>query len=136
MATRSTQAEASPAEWGSDFFGTLNEMPREPVDGIGRVLDAMGSLPAFRDGRLWVLQQLGLSEGASLIEAGCGNGAALADERAIVGARGRIVGVDPTRAFIDVARAAALAASTRSSKMQATSISSAPISPAISMPRA
>jgi len=107
MATRSPQAEASPAEWGSDFFGTLNEMPPEPVNGIGRVLDAMGSLPAFRDGRLWVLQHLGLSEGASLIEAGCGNGAALADERAIVGAKGRVVGVDPTRAFIDAARARA-----------------------------
>jgi hypothetical protein len=39
-------------EWGSDFFGGLNELPPEPVAGIGQVLDTMATLPAFRDARL------------------------------------------------------------------------------------
>jgi hypothetical protein len=47
------------AEWGSDFFGTLNEMPSEPVIGIGHILEAMSTLPAFRDARQWVLRNLG-----------------------------------------------------------------------------
>jgi hypothetical protein len=33
-------------EWGSDFFGGLNEMPPEPVTGISHVLDAMTTLTA------------------------------------------------------------------------------------------
>jgi hypothetical protein len=32
-------------------FGTLNEMPVEPVTGIGQILEAMSTLPAFRDAR-------------------------------------------------------------------------------------
>jgi hypothetical protein len=74
MSNPSSEILNSKPEWESDFFGTLNEMPREPVSGISDILDAMGTLPAFRDARLWVLQNLGISEGSSAIEAGCGVG--------------------------------------------------------------
>jgi ubiquinone/menaquinone biosynthesis C-methylase UbiE len=91
-------------EWGSDFFGGLNEMPPEPVAGIGHVLEAMATQAAFRDARQWVLANLGVPSGGSILEAGCGNAAHHADLHAIVGPRGRIVGIDPTKAFIESAQ--------------------------------
>jgi len=107
MPTSSTGPAGSTSDWGSDFFGTLNEMPSEPVTGISHVLEAMSTLPAFRDARHWVLQNLGLSQGSSVIEAGCGNAASLPDILSTVGTKGRVVGIDPTKAFIESARARA-----------------------------
>ena len=91
-------------EWGSDFFGGLNDFPPEPVAGIGHILDAMAALPAFRDARQWVLANLRVPSGGSILEAGCGNGASHADLHGIVGPSGRIVGIDPTVGFIESAR--------------------------------
>lgn len=102
--------EATPrsaVDWGSDFFGTLNEMPAEPVTGIGRILEAMATLPAYHDARQWLLQNLGISQGSSVMEAGCGTGAALSDVLSVVGKKGRITGNDPTKAFVESARARA-----------------------------
>src|SRR4051794_631855 len=91
-------------EWGSDFFGTLNQLPPEPVMGIGGILETMNALPAFRDARRWMLGQLGLAPGSAVLEGGCGTGVALPDLLDIVGASGRVAGVDPTEAFIATAR--------------------------------
>lgn len=106
MSTETNQRGA--ADWGSDFFGTLNEMPAEPVTGIGHILEAMATLPAYRDARQWLLKNLGLSQGSSVIEAGCGTGAALSDILSVVGEKGRITGNDPTKAFVENARSRAL----------------------------
>jgi ubiquinone/menaquinone biosynthesis C-methylase UbiE len=95
------------ADWGSDFFGTLNDMPPEPVAGIGHVLEAMATFPAYVDARQWLLRNLGISKGSSVIEAGCGTGAALPDIVSIVGNQARIAGNDPTKAFVASARARA-----------------------------
>jgi ubiquinone/menaquinone biosynthesis C-methylase UbiE len=107
MADLSTGTGMGASDWASDFFGTLNEMPPESVTGISGILEAMSTLPAFRDARRWVLQNVGLSQGSSVIEAGSGIGASLPDVLAIVGTNGRIVGVDPTLAFVDSARSRA-----------------------------
>jgi ubiquinone/menaquinone biosynthesis C-methylase UbiE len=104
MATSPTGTTGNSSDWGSDFFGTLNELPFEPVIGISHILEAMSTLPAFRDARLWVLRNLGISQGSSVIEPGCGNAAALADILLTVGLKGRVVGIDPTKAFIEGAR--------------------------------
>ena len=104
MATSSTGTSGSTSDWGSDFFGKLNEMPSEPVTGIGHVLEAISTLPAFRDARHWLLRNLGMAQGSSVIEAGCGNGAAMEDVLSTVGAKGRVVGIDPTKAFVEGAR--------------------------------
>src|ERR1700693_5599289 len=104
MATSSTGTSGHPSDWGSRFFGTLNERPTEPVTGIGHVLEAMSTLPAFRDARHWVLRNLGLRQGSAVIEAGCGNAAALSDILSTVGTKGRVLGIDPTKAFIEGAR--------------------------------
>lgn len=82
-------------------------MPPEPVTGISHVLEAMATLPAYHDARRWLLENLGISQGSSVIEAGCGTGAALADILRVVGNDGRIAGYDPTKSFIDGARARA-----------------------------
>jgi len=91
-------------QWGSDFFGTLNELPPEPVAGVSSVLEAAASFPAFKEARQWVLSNLGVSEGSSILEGGCGNGVALAELLELVGASGKIVGIDPTKPFIEAAR--------------------------------
>jgi ubiquinone/menaquinone biosynthesis C-methylase UbiE len=101
MPTSSPGTSGSSSNWGSDFFGTLNEMPSEPVTGIGHVLEAMSTLPAFRDARHWLLRNLEMAQGSSVIEAGCGNAAALQDILSTVGAKGRVVGIDPTKAFVE-----------------------------------
>src|SRR3954452_10617811 len=99
-----TTPVATPQEWGADFFGTLNELPPEPVTGIGYILEAMGTLPAFHDARRWVLRNLGIAQGAAVLEAGCGTGVSLADILAIIGAGGRLVGIDPTHLYVEEAR--------------------------------
>ena len=103
MATSSTGTSGSTSDWGADFFGSLNEMPSEPVTGIGQVLEAMSTLPAFRDARNWLLRHLGHAQGSNVIEAGCGNAAALTDVLSTVGTKGRLVGIDPTKAFVESA---------------------------------
>jgi ubiquinone/menaquinone biosynthesis C-methylase UbiE len=92
-----------PPEWGADFFGGLNDLPPEPVAGIGQILEAMATLPAYRDARRWALGNLNAADGGSILEGGCGTGAALPDVLAVVGNAGRIAGFDPTSAFIDAA---------------------------------
>jgi hypothetical protein len=47
MANGSPATQGGVTDWGSDFFGTLNEMPAEPVGLIGQILDVMASLPVF-----------------------------------------------------------------------------------------
>ncbi len=109
------------ADWGSDFFGTLNEMPAEPVTGIGHILEAMATLPAYHDARQWLLKNLGISQGSSVIEAGCGTGAAL-PELAAAGTWARSSGCH----FLPSVRAGRRlwTHSTRSSGRRATTISS------------
>ena len=107
MATFSTGTSGRASDWGSDFFGTLNEMPAEPVIEISHTLEAMSTLPAFRDARNWVLRNLGISQGSLIIEAGCGNAAALSDILSAVGTKGRVFGIDPTKAFLESACARA-----------------------------
>ena len=78
-------------------------MPPEPVAGISHMLEAMSSLPAYRDARQWLLRNLGISHGSSVIEASCGTAAALPEVWDVVGSNGRITGNDPTKAFVDSA---------------------------------
>jgi len=90
--------------WHSDFFGTVNEMPPEPVDLIATVLEAMGTEPGFQLARRTLIGDLGLGPGGSVAEAGCGTGAALHDLVSVVGSVGTVVGVDPSRPFVERAR--------------------------------
>jgi ubiquinone/menaquinone biosynthesis C-methylase UbiE len=115
------------AGWKSDFFGTLNELPPEPVAGIGNILEAMGTLPAFQGARQWLLQNLGLSRQSSLVEGGCGCGTSLPDILSIIGSGGRVVGLDPTKAFLDTARLRAAKLGASGASYQLGDIRSMPV---------
>lgn len=99
--TIDTEARAS---WSSDFFGSLNEVPAEPVAGIADILEAMGTEPAFRAARVGLLQALRLRDGTGVLEAGCGTGVALPDLLEVGGPNLNVIGVDPTEVFVTRAR--------------------------------
>lgn len=101
-------------------------MPPEPVAGISHILEAMSSLPAYRDARQWLLRNLGISHGSSVIEAGCGTGAALPEVLDVVGSNGRITGNDPTKAFVDSARTRAEKLGARNARYEIGDIRSLP----------
>jgi len=90
--------------WGSDFFGTLNTLPPEPVNLLARVLEAMRTEPAFHEARRAMLADLGVRAGARVLEAGCGTGAALPDLLDLADRQVEVTGIDPTEAFIELAR--------------------------------
>jgi ubiquinone/menaquinone biosynthesis C-methylase UbiE len=101
--------------WGSDFFGTLNNLPPEPVALIAQVLEAMRTEPAFQGARRAMLAALRLGPGAQVLDAGCGTGAALPDLLEIAGRDIRVIGIDPTETFVRLAheRAARLGCDAR-----------------------
>jgi ubiquinone/menaquinone biosynthesis C-methylase UbiE len=92
------------AEWKADFFGTVNQMPPEPVGLLIHVLEVMASEPTFRKARRELLQDLGVSAGARILDGGCGTGVALPDILEVCGRSVQVYGIDPTDAFLDVAR--------------------------------
>lgn len=55
-----------------------------------------------------MLRNLGIGQGSAVLEGGCGNGIAIGEVLDIVGPKGRIVGIDPTEAFIEAARTRAV----------------------------
>src|SRR5712691_11549538 len=54
-------------EWGGDFFGTLNEMPAEPVQVLSESLELGRTLPGFQTARRALLRDLrfGAGDGCS-----------------------------------------------------------------------
>ncbi|MDQ6772087.1 MAG: methyltransferase domain-containing protein [Candidatus Dormibacteraeota bacterium] len=104
MSTIDTTTAADKDAWRSDFFGTVNEMPPDPVGLIAGVLEAMATEPGFQAARQALIQDLGLASGGSVAEAGCGTGTSLPDLLSALGSGGTIVGVDPSRPFLDRAR--------------------------------
>ena len=64
----------------------------------------MATESTFRAARRAMLADLTLGPGSAVLEGGAGTGAALSDLLEIVGPGGRVVGVDPTVAFVEAAR--------------------------------
>lgn len=115
MSTLSSPATETTENWRSDFFGTINEMPPEPVGLIEEVLEAMATEPGFHGARRALIRDLQLRPGYSVVEAGCGTGAALPDLISVLGLGAQVVGVDPSRAFLERARS-------RASALKATAV--------------
>ena len=103
------------ATWQSDFFGTLNDLPPEPVADLARTLELMGSEPGYRAARIALLAQLAVGANGTVVDAGCGTGVALTDLLEVYGAELRVIGIDPTEQFLEHARkrATRLAAAAR-----------------------
>ena len=121
-----SNATTETAAWDADFFGGLNEMPGEAVDGIGQVLEAMNGETAFHDARRALLRDLGLRQGGSVLEAGCGTGVALADLLEVVGPSGTIQGIDPTLGFVSAARERAARVGARNATYESGDIRAIP----------
>jgi SAM-dependent methyltransferase len=87
----------------ADCWGRLNE-----VADVSPVLTILRGLPdGFRVARRAMLAHLKLRPESRVLEAGCGPGTGLPDLLDHIGTSGRIIGLDPTHALIDEARAQA-----------------------------
>lgn len=67
-------------------------------------LEERGQAPSQRRLRRAFLRFAGVGPGQEVLEVGCGSGVVLRDVAALVGPRGRAVGVDASRTVIDAAR--------------------------------
>jgi ubiquinone/menaquinone biosynthesis C-methylase UbiE len=87
-------------EFASDCWGRLND-----VADVSPVLTTLDTLPeGFRTARRTMIRHLGLHASSHVLEAGCGPGTALPDLAEVVGPSGRIMGIDPTRTLVEIAR--------------------------------
>jgi len=67
-------------------------------------LEERGRTPAQARMRRRFLRFAGIAPGHEVLEVGCGTGVVLRDLAAVAGARGRVVGIDPSRAVLRAAR--------------------------------
>ena len=63
MTTVSSSRTGATETWRSDFFGTINEMPPEPVGLIEEVLESMATEPGFHSARRALIRDLQLGPG-------------------------------------------------------------------------
>ncbi len=90
------------AEWRSDLWGRMNKAA-DP-GGVIRTLDGFEEIEGLPAARWALLADLRLGPGHHVLEAGCGPATALPALLERVGAGGRVVGIDPTVAFVEEAR--------------------------------
>jgi ubiquinone/menaquinone biosynthesis C-methylase UbiE len=94
------------------------ELPDHPdpwrnIDGqpsatqLARSLEVRGRTPAQVRLRRRFLRFVPIRAGQRVLEVGCGTGVVMRDVAALVGSRGEVVGVDPSRSMLDAARALA-----------------------------
>src|SRR4051794_34472164 len=82
----------------------VSEMTDEHVEALVRFLDALHHLPGIRANHKRTIELLGIGDGFHLLDLGCGAGNYSHDVFPLVGIGGRVVGIDQSPAFIDVAR--------------------------------
>jgi ubiquinone/menaquinone biosynthesis C-methylase UbiE len=94
-------------DWGSDFFGQLNGLPKEPLSIIASVLEVMRTQRTFRLAKRELIADLRgliMSPGGEvkILEAGCGTGASFPDIAELIPSAS-LYSVDYTRHFIGLA---------------------------------
>jgi SAM-dependent methyltransferase len=88
---------------------TLHPDPYRDVDAqpdpaqMGESLEVRGRTPSHRRLLQRFLTFAGIRPGATVLEVGCGTGVVLRHLAVLVGPRGRVVGVDPSRALLGAA---------------------------------
>jgi len=79
---------------------------QQSTDHLVRSMVAADEHTAVQVLRDWSADQLRITDGATVVELGCGPGTAAADLASRVGTTGRVIGIDSSEAMIDTARAA------------------------------
>lgn len=77
---------------------------QESADHLVRSMVGADEHTAVQVLRNWSADQLRITDGATVLELGCGPGTAAADLASRVGTAGRVIGVDTSEAMIDTAR--------------------------------
>ena len=95
------------ADWRSDLWGRMNKA--SDPEAVIRTLDGFEEIQGLAAARWALLADLRLGPGHHVLEAGCGPGTALPALLERVSAGGRVVGIDPTVAFVEEARRRAAA---------------------------
>jgi SAM-dependent methyltransferase len=90
----------------TDPYARSAELDDAAADALATRLETRGAEPRQRGLRRTILSRLPRRESARVLEVGCGTGLVARDLAALPGV-GEVVGVDPCRAFIERARAAA-----------------------------
>jgi ubiquinone/menaquinone biosynthesis C-methylase UbiE len=91
--------------WYADSWGAMNDAPAAAVsDAVSTLEDLYTAVEGFRDARQRLLDAAQVRSGVHLLELGCGTMPQLAETAARVGSDGRIVGLDYTDRFLQVAR--------------------------------
>jgi len=89
------------ASFGS-AFGDV-DLSADP-DALGEYLDRVRAVPAVRAAKQESFELLGAAPGRCVLDLGCGHGDDVRELARIVGADGRVVGVDTSKVLIDRAR--------------------------------
>jgi ubiquinone/menaquinone biosynthesis C-methylase UbiE len=84
-------------------FSSADDL-NEQADFFVRFLDALHRLPGIQANHKRTVEMLEICEGYQLLDVGCGAGSYSHDVFPLVGDSGRIVGLDQSREFIEVAR--------------------------------
>ena len=85
-----------------DLYSRLHELDEATLQTIATILELRGSHPQQVAIRAAYLDALGDLTGQHLLEVGCGTGVVARDLARRVGPGGRVVGTDPTPAFVAV----------------------------------
>lgn len=91
----------SPLELHPDPYRDVDAQP-DPARMI-EALESRGRMPSQVRLRRRFLRFVGPGRGAAVLEVGCGTGVVLRDLAALVGPRGRVIGVDPSRLLLRAA---------------------------------
>src|SRR6478752_5267056 len=84
-------------------FSSADEL-NEQADFFVRFLDALHRLPGYQTNHKRTVKMLEICEGYQLLDVGCGAGSYSHDVYPLVGDNGRIVGLDQSSEFIEIAR--------------------------------
>jgi arsenite methyltransferase len=87
----------------TDLYTRIREQPRDALDTIAKSLNIRASEPAMQTICARYMAQIALPGGARVLEIGCGNGATTKLIMQHV-RPAQLVGIDPSRVFIDMAR--------------------------------
>jgi ubiquinone/menaquinone biosynthesis C-methylase UbiE len=91
-------------EGNVDPFARINELTPQELDRLAEILEIRGNQPRQIKIRKTCFDAAGISAGMNVLEVGCGTGVVVRQLAELVGAKGRVVGLDPSVPLLDYAR--------------------------------